>query len=97
MDELLPWDENSESLILQWQSEQPRRRSQRADCSPCSEMNKETPADYGQKSGAVRRAAGVAAMTVEQRAMYRRGYQAHAQAVSRWRRRVLQVLRSQLL
>jgi hypothetical protein len=56
-----------------------------------------TPADYGQKSGAVRRAAGVAAMTVEQRAMYRRGYQAHAQAVSRWRRRVLQALRSQLL
>jgi hypothetical protein len=64
---------------------------------PVSSTERQTPADYGQKSGAVRRAAGVAAMTVEQRAMYRRGYQAHAQAVSRWRRRVLQVLRSQLL
>jgi hypothetical protein len=65
--------------------------------SAASSTETPTPADYGQQSGAVRRAAGVAAMTVEQRAMYRRGYQAHAQAVSRWRRRVLQVLRSQLL
>jgi hypothetical protein len=55
-----------------------------------------TPADYGQQSGAVRRAMAMQAMTVEQRAMYRRGYQAHAKAVSRWRQRVLQVLQGLL-
>jgi hypothetical protein len=55
-----------------------------------------TPADYGQQSGVVRRAQAMQAMTAAERASYRRGYQAHAQSVYRWRQRVLQALRSQL-
>jgi hypothetical protein len=71
-----------------WQSQNPSGAS--------STTNAPTPADYGQQSGVVRRAQAMQAMTAAERASYRRGYQAHAQSVYRWRQRVLQALRSQL-